>query len=160
MSRAEQLAKFLEEGDSKVLAELSKAVSSLEKSIDQRFEAFDEVIQSIGDAVESIEEKLESDDDGEEDDDKSELEAIKVEVKKAVEAVLRTRAPEPQKVDLNPLQKEINVLKSGLILLDNKHKSLQGDVVKLSTQLDVLIKAKRVPEFDKNGNVIAVRLEV
>lgn len=158
MSKLEQLAKMLEEDDSRVLAELSKAVSNLEKAIDQRFEAFDEVIQAIGDTVDSIEEKMDKDE-KEPDDDKEELAAIKAEVKKAVEAVLRIRIPEQQKVDLGSLQNDVSMLKSGLALAVRKQDMLESSVSKLSQQLNKLITAKRVPEFDAKGNIIAVKLE-
>lgn len=158
MSKLEQLAKMLEEDDSRVLAELSRAVSNLEKAIDQRFEAFDEVIQSIGDVVDDIDNKLDKDS-NESDDDKEELAAIKTEVKKAVEAVLRIKLPEPQKIDLSSLQNDVNMLKSGLATAVRKQDSLESSIFKLSQQLNKLMTAKRVPEFDSRGNVIAVRLE-
>jgi len=82
-------------------------------------------------------------------DHTAELEAVKQAI-----ASLRTLCNRPYPVvDLRPLQAEVQGLAGKL-------GDLEREQVELRAMLDKLLTAKRVPEFDLSGNVIAVRLEV
>jgi DNA repair ATPase RecN len=150
MSKYAQLAQVMEEADSKVLAGILAALNQLDALTDKRFEAFDEVIQSQADMIEDVEKKI--------DqllkkpapvDHTAELEAVKQAI-----ASLRTLCNRPYPVvDLRPLQAEVQGLAGKL-------GDLEREQVELRAMLDKLLTAKRVPEFDLSGNVIAVRLEV
>jgi len=150
MSKYAQLAQVMEEADSKVLTGILTALNQLDALTDKRFEAFDEVIQSQADMIEDVEKKI--------DqllkkpapvDHTAELEAVKQAI-----ASLRTLCNRPYPVvDLRPLQAEVQGLAGKL-------GDLEREQVELRAMLDKLLTAKRVPEFDLSGNVIAVRLEV
>lgn len=157
MSRAEQLAKFLEEGDSKVLAELSRAIASLEQSIDQRFEAFDEVIQSLGDSIEDL--MAEKDEPEKPDEEDKALAELKADIKRLSSQVSNIKLPEQKIVDLAPLQKDVNMLKLGLANAIKNQANLEASLKELKKEMGTLLTAKRVPVFDEYGNVIAVKLE-
>jgi DNA repair ATPase RecN len=127
-----------------------RAMQDVDKKMDKRFQAFDEVIQSQADMIEDVEKKI--------DqllkkpapvDHTAELEAVKQAI-----ASLRTLCNRPYPVvDLRPLQAEVQSLVVNLGALEQEQLQLRG-------MLDKLLTAKRVPEFDLSGNVVAVRLEV
>jgi DNA repair ATPase RecN len=150
MSKYAQLAQVMEEADSKALNGILAALNQLDALTDKRFEAFDEVIQSQADMIEDVEKKV--------DqllkkpapvDHTAELEAVKQAI-----ASLRTLCNRPYPVvDLRPLQDEVQSLAVNL-------GALEQEQLQLRAMLDKLLTAKRVPEYDTFGNVIAVRLEI
>lgn len=144
MPKYTEMAKAMDEADKASLLQVMRALKTLDTLNDKRFQAFDEVINGQTDIIEDLSKKID-----------------------AIE--------KPKPVDFQPIQKAITELR-GMIKppaapTDVKHiEKLLGDVTlrvafmekkadKIEDMLEKLLTAKRVPEFDLSGNVVAVRLE-
>ena len=148
----DKLLDMLDAEENKVIQQLSTAVTSLDKTIDARFDALAEVVDQIVDMVEEMHgEEGESSKDEEDKPDPVIMDILAV-VKGLRAQVQNIKLPEQEKVDISPLQKEINVLKAQMY-------ELKQNQIIFAKSLKQLLTAKRIPEFDSEGNVVAVRLE-
>ncbi len=148
----EQLLGMLEAEENKVIQQLSTAVETLDKRVDARFDALAEVVEQIADMVEELhEEEMEPEVEEEEKPDPIAVDTLAC--VKSIKALVSEAKPAPQQiVNLSPLQAELNVVKSQIA-------ELKQNQLIFAKSLKQLLTAKRIPEFDSNGNVIAVRLE-
>ncbi len=148
MPKYAELAKALEAADEGMLGQVIAALQELDGLIDKRFQAFDEVVQSQGDMLEEIEEKLEQ----------LVCKKMPADYGQDIAAIQRVLAevkakPTPKfDIDLSPIERSMVALNSRISMVEKEQGALQDMMQRLLT-------AKRVPEFDLNGNVIAVRLE-
>jgi hypothetical protein len=147
----DQLLSMLDAEENKVIQQLSSAVKELDKTIDTRFDALAEVVDQIIDMVEELHEE-EVKPEPEENKPDPVLSDILAGVKSLKAQVQGIKLPEQEKVDISPLQKEISVLKSQMY-------ELKQNQIIFAKSLKQLLTAKRIPVFDSEGNVIAVRLE-
>jgi hypothetical protein len=147
----DQLLSMLDAEENKVIQQLSTAVKDLDKTIDARFDALAEVVDQIVDMVEEIHEEEAKPEPKEEKPDPV-LSDILMGVRGLKSQLQGIKLPEQEKVDISPLQREINVLKTQMY-------ELKQNQIIFAKSLKQLLTAKRIPEFDSEGNVIAVRLE-
>jgi hypothetical protein len=148
----EQLLGMLEAEENKVIQQLSKAVVGLDKTIDARFDALAEVVDQIIDMVEELhKEEIDEPEDKEDKPDPLVVEVL-ANIKGLKAQVQGIKLPEAEKVDISPLQREISVLKSQMY-------ELKQNQIIFAKSLKQLLTAKRIPVFDSEGNVIAVKLE-
>ena len=141
-----EMARTIEAAENKALLELMKALKALDTLNDKRFEAFDAVIQTQMDAIEEIGAKIDR------------LAAIKPTpvdlepVKKAISDVRGAIKPPTPPADMSRLEKLVGDIALRVAFVEK-------ECERNCELIDRLLKAKRVPEFDLEGNVIAVRLE-
>jgi hypothetical protein len=147
----DQLLNMLDAEENKVIQQLSTAVKELDKTIDTRFDALAEVVDQIIDMVEELHEE-EVEPEPKEDKPDPVLSDILTGVRGLRVQLQGIKFPEQEKVDISPLQKEINVLKSHMY-------ELKQNQIIFAKSIKQLLTAKRIPVFDSEGNVIAVKLE-
>lgn len=138
--------KAIMQAENKALLELMKALKALDTLNDKRFEAFDAVIQAQMDAIEEIGVKV---------DKLAGIKPAPVDlepVKKAIAEVRGAIKPPPPPADMSRLEKLVGDIALRVAFVEK-------ECERNCELIERLLKAKRVPEFDLEGNVIAVRLQ-
>lgn len=146
------IAEALKEADLSGLSEVKDLLKKYDKLNDQRFEAFDMVIQQQMDILEDVSKKISS----------FKVPELKVDNKDIVATL--DDVSSKLRAEIRVLQ-EKKVEKFEMPVIDFKgieHRidALEKENKAMRELLNKLITAKRVPEYDTFGNVVAVRLEV
>lgn len=141
------IAEALKGIESAELAEVKELLKKYDELNDKRFEAFDMVIQQQGDILDEVLEKIKTVKPAE----------IKLPEQKPFDT---TRLEAAIKAEIRSIKlPDVKVPEISLAPVLERIRKLEQDNQSMKNQIDKLLTAKRVPEYDTFGNVIAVRLE-
>jgi hypothetical protein len=153
MSKLEAIAKAFEQIENEELIKVGEELKKIDNNMAKRTDALGVLLDNTNDAIDDVltgvKKLLEyemNDDDTKEKEKEKRHNAMLADIKKTVQAI-------PAMIE-KPVDVSYDI-KNSLFRISE----LEVEVKNMSSMMEMLLTAKRVPKFDKNGNVIAVTLE-